>query len=267
MLFVCALGGASVCAEDKEGEGNSAKDDGDSTKVDVFFQELFFGQMVYPQEKGEIQLSTGFFQNSDEKRESRLPVVLEYGLTDNFQIAAGVPVEFKHHDEVSSGVGNIELEGYWNFHNNRSTGWASGVGFGLGLPSASPEVGDRAFFYEPFLIVARQIDRTGFNVSAGLEVKDFLDGEQETEVQGDIAAAVYRKFDHCVSLLELGIEVEQEKTTVRLAPGLYWHPAWTKAEIGVSFPMGLTTDTPDFGACLLVTREFQLKGRNNSHVD
>jgi hypothetical protein len=263
LIIASVLDAACVRADEEESEGNSAKNDGEAAKLQEFFQELFLGQMIYPQDNGEIQFSTGFFQATEEKRESRLPVLLEYGITDYFQIAAAVPVDFKRHEEAANGVGNIEFEVYWNYYNNPSNGWASGAGFGLGFPSASPDVGDRAFLYEPFVVVARQIDRAGINVSAGLEVKDFLEGEKETEVKGDIAAAIYRKFDHFVSLLELGMEVEREKTTVRLAPGLYWRPAWTKAEIGVSFPIGLTTDTPDFGAWLLITREFQPRKHNN----
>jgi len=265
-MFVFALGGAWGHAEDDD-DGGPDKGEKTSTKVDVFFQELFMGQIAYPQDKGEIQFSTGFFQNSDDKREDTLPVVLEYGVTDYFQVAAAVPVDFKHHEEVASGVGNIELEAYWNFLNNPKTGWMSGVGFGVGLPAASPDVGDRAFLYEPFCILGRQVGKTGVNVSAGLEIKDYLDDEEKTEVKGDIAAGIYRQFDHCVPLLELGVEVEREKTTVRLAPGLYWQPAWTEAEIGVSLPIGLTRETPDFGVWVLATMEFQPNGHKDSDDD
>jgi hypothetical protein len=172
-----------------------------------------------------------------------------------------LPVGFNRFRGASDGLGNVELESYWNFCNDRQTGRAYGVGFNLGLPATSQDVGDKALIYEPFFVVYRQFGEIGFNASAGLEVKNFLNGEK-TELEGDIALAAFRKVGPFVPLIELGLQVEEEKTELRLAPGLYWHPRWMKPEIGVSFPIGMTPATPNFGAWLLITWEF-----NNKEAD
>ena len=258
-MILAGLGCQSVAWADDDDDRH-----GEPARLEVFFQELFLGQMIHPQEKGEVQLTTGYFSAVETKHDARIPVAIEYGITDSFQIALGLPVDFKRLPERGEGVGNIELEGYWNFYNNPDTGWAYGVGFGLGLPNATMEVGDRAMIYEPFVVACRQYGSVGFNVSAGLEVKDFLDPEGQTEVQGNLALAVYRRFGRFIPLLELSTEIE-EQTKVRLAPGIYWRPSWTRAEIGVSLPIGLTAATPDFGVFLLATVEFEPKGRKHSH--
>jgi hypothetical protein len=236
----------------------------ESAKLDVFFQELFLGQMVYPQEKGEIQFTTGYFSAVESKHEARLPVVVEYGITDRLQVSVELPVDFKHSEETVDGVGNIELETFWNFYNDPESGWACGVGFGLGLPPATRGAGDAAVIYEPFVAACRQWDAWGMNASAGMEVKDYRRGE--TQVEGEFAWAVYRRWQQFTPLLELSVEVEPDETPVRLAPGLYWRPRSAPAEIGVSVPIGLTRAAPDFAVFVLATFEFQ-PGKRKRSVD
>lgn len=244
-----------------------AKGEGSGEKVPVFFEELFLGEIVHPQDKGEIQFTTGFMQAVEKKQEYALPVIVEYGITDYFQVAVGVPVQFKRSGDPADGVGNIEFDGYWNFHNNPDTGLALGTGFAVGLPTATPDVGKDAVIYEPYFIAYRHFDKTGVNFSLGLEVKDYTDREEETELEGFITMATFRQHENFVTLLELGIQIEEDETMVRLAPGLYWQPSWTKAEFGVSLPIGLTTDTPDFGVWMLATVEFEPKDRHGSDDD
>jgi len=263
-LIACAmfLAGAYLAA------GARADDRaGESTKVKPFFQELFLGELVYPQEQGEIQFTTGFLTATETKHDSRLPVIIEYGITDRLQIAVGLPIDFQQGQESADGVGNIELEGFWNFYNDAQSGWAAGIGFGLGLPAATPDVGDRALLYEPFLAACRQFDNLDFNASAGLEIKDFLDDAQPTEVNGVMALAAFRRFDRLIPLIELRVELEASGTPVRLAPGLIWQPPATSAELGISFPVGLTDDAPDFAVFFLATIELETRRRKPSDHD
>ena len=89
------------------------------------------------------------------------------------------------------------------------------------------------------------------------EVEDPIATGDETEVEGEIGLALFRRCDQFVPILELGIEIEADETSVRLAPALYWQPrGWANTEFGVSLPIGLTDDVPDLGVFLLMTREF-----------
>jgi hypothetical protein len=236
---------------------------GKSARLEPLFQQLFLGELVYPQDQGGIQFTTGFLTAAETKHESQLSVVVEYGITDRFQVAIEVPSDFERL-QGTGGVGNIELEGFWNFYSDAQAGWAAGVGFGLGLPSASSEVGDRAMLYQPFVAACRQFDTLGFNASAGLEVKDFLDSGQEPELRGAFALAAFRSFERFVPLLELSVELEEWETPVRLAPGVLWRPAGPSAEVGLSFPIGLH-DAPDVALFLMATIEFQPRRRTSAN--
>jgi len=224
-------------------------------KLDEFVQELFLGEIVYPQEAHEIQFTTGFLWNHDESDDWRLPVVLEYGLTDSLQIALELPVD--HVDEAdATGAGNLEVEAYWNFLNDPCTGWAAGAGFGIGLPTGSREVAENAVTYEPFLVAYRQLGcSTAFNVSAAVEIEDPQESDEESEVSGEVAAALLKRYDNFVLLMEAAVEIEEDEAPVTLAPGLYWQPGdvW---EVGFSLPVTLQGDSAEVGAFVLVTFEF-----------
>lgn len=215
--------------------------------VEQIFQELFLGESVYPQEARELQFTTGFLFAHERQHDSRIPVLIEYGLTDRLQIGIEVPIDFLGADD---GVGNIELEGYWNLLNDRRSGWAAGIGLGLGLPTATPEVGEEELIYEPFFIVYRELDSLAINFSAGLEIED------SSEITGELAVALIKRWKPFVLILETGLEIEPDETSLRLAPAIYWQPPCANWELGVSVPVGLNADTPDIGVFVLFTIEF-----------
>lgn len=225
--------------------------------VDEFFQELFLGESVYPQEAKELQLTTGFFAAHDGRNNYRLPVLIEYGLTDRFQIGVEVPIDFQHAgDKNASGAGQIEFETYWNVLNEPDSGWASGVGFALGIPSATPDVGEDSFVYEPFFVAYKQTSDVAVNVSATVEVEEQTDHREGNEIGSELAFAIMKRSEQVVFLLETGTEIESGGTQVRAAPGMYFHPPSRDWELGVSLPVGLTPDVPGIGAFVLFTREF-----------
>ncbi len=167
-----------------------------------------------------------------------------------------IPIGFlRTGPDNAEGVGNIELEAYYNCFNDPSTGQAFGLGLAVGLPTATPDVGERAVVYEPFFVTYKQFDSFGVNFSAGLEIEDPISGDDETEVGGDLGLAVFRRSGHFVYLIELGVEIEPTETLLRLAPGLYWQPC-PNLEFGVALPIGLTDETPDVGVLALLTVEF-----------
>ena len=230
----------------------------EESNVERIVEELFLGLVVYPQERGEFQFSTGFRSAHKKTDDFRLETFIEYGITDRLQIAAEFPVDFlRAEPEKIQGLGNVELETYYNFYNNPRCGRAYGVGFVLGLPTATPEVGERAMIYESFFVAYQEFKPFYFNFFAGIDVEDSLIAEEESQVGGDIALAVFRKYDQFVLDLELGIKIEEGETPVRLAPALYWHPRdWKDTEFAVSLPIGLTGETPNLGVLLMITKEF-----------
>lgn len=62
-------------------------------KIRELFQELPLGESVYPQEKGELQFTTGFRYPDEESDNWGTPVFFEYGITDYFQIGLEIPIQ------------------------------------------------------------------------------------------------------------------------------------------------------------------------------
>ncbi len=230
-------------------------------KVDEILQELFLGETAYPQDRHELQFSTGFFRGLENEDNVRLPVLFEYGVSDHIQIGVEFPIDFNRMGgEDAEGVGNIELEVYYNFRNDLCTGWAAGFGLGLGLPSVTTDVGEEAVIYEPFFVLYRDLDTVFFNFSAGLEIEDPTEFGEETQVNGQLAVAVFRTYEPFVIILEAAVDIETDRTLSRLAPGMYWQSPGRHWEVGISLPIGLNSDTPDIGVFALFTIEF---GGNN----
>lgn len=243
-VLVCCLSSVSLAQEDT---------------VEELLQELFLGESVYPQEAGELQFTTGFLWADKGADDFRIPMLLEYGLTDRLQIGVETPFDFlRTGSDDAEGLGNVELEVYWNVLNNPPSGWAGGVGFGLGLPTATSDVGEDALAYEPFFVLYRTFDCLAVNFSAALEIEDPLKAGEDTEVGAELAAAFIKpsRKSPLVYLFEAGAEIESDETAVRLAPGAYWQPPDANWEVGVSLPIGVTEAASDFGAFVLFTLEF-----------
>lgn len=226
-------------------------------EVEELLQELFLGESVYPQEAGEIQFSSGFFSTRVNRNDFEIPLLFEYGLTDRLQIGAEVPIGFLHSgDQEANGLGNAELEVYWNVLNNPRSRWAAGVGFALGLPAPSSEVGEEALIYEPFFVAYREFDSLAVNFSAGLEIEDPTEMAEETEIGGELAVALIRRWEPFALLMESSVEIEADETSTRLAPAVYWQPLHANWELGVSVPVGFHEGTTDVGVFILFTLEF-----------
>ncbi len=251
LLAACLMASTACGQEEAEEEGENL--------IRPMFEELFLGTIVYAQEEGALQVTSGFFWNQRREDYHRVPLILEYGITERFQIEAELPIDFERGGPGNAeGLGNVELGAYYNFYNNPCQGRAFGVGFELGLPSATNGVGKDALIYEPFFVAYQEFQPFAVNFSAGLEIEDPTVTGEETEVAGELAIAAFRRVGQFVPILELGMEIETEETDMRLAPGIYWKPPRHKGvEIGVSLPIGLTKSAPDIGAFLQINLEFE----------
>lgn len=255
------LTGASLAATLLFGRPSLAqegKPPGTGARLEPVFQELFLGELVFPQEQGEFQFTTGYCYAHRRDRDFQLPLLLEYGITNRFQVAAAFPIEFLYGETARpTGLGNVELEAYYTFVNDASAGRACGAGFAVGLPSATSGVGHRALRYEPILVAYQEFDAFAVNGFAGLEIEDPLSGDEPAQLGGQLGMAAFKQVGPLVPVLELLIEIEADESRARLAPGLYWRPHRPKKwELGVALPVGLTGDTPAFGVILLATWEF-----------
>lgn len=194
-------------------------------------QELFVAETVYPQDRGEVQL-TAFTPVSDAEHPRLLG---EYGITDRLQVAL-----------VSPAIGSDA--------NDEENAWEASVLYAL-LPDASPvavslemEVSlaeNQAPHWEPVLIAARGFGPVQLHGSVRTELDDPGD-----EVTGALAALV--DAGKLTPTLEAVWDAAGDDL---LVPGLFVHPT-DKVEAGIGVPVCLACDERPHGVRLMATVEF-----------
>jgi hypothetical protein len=230
------------------------RDDADD-QVPAYIQELFLGTIVYPQEQGEVQLTGGYFHGHESAHDSTFLFEIEYGITDRFQIGAEVASQHVP-DETFQDSQQCSIEAYYNFYSNRRTGRAYGIGFEYGLPIDAAGGEPRTSVYEPFLVAYQDYRDFALNLSAAMEIADPTPDAKKTEVGGDVSLAAFRRVGRMATILEANVEWDREVSLVRIAPGWYWQPFDAPLDLAVSFPIGLTDDTPDWSVFFLAIFEF-----------
>lgn len=232
-----------------EGEVDESDDD---PMIYQIVQELFLGVTVYPQEKGEWQFTTGYFQGTEVHHDGFIPLEVEYGITGRFQVGVGVPHNlFSSEEDYVEGVEYVGVELYYNFYNNPQSQTALGLGYEFGIPVRTLEDEPRTYLHEPFFIAYQQFGATAVNFSAGLEIAN---SSEETGIASEMALGVFREFGAFVPMIELGVEIDEQGVPLVLSTGLFWKPR-KGCEIGASLPIGLNDDAPDIGAAVLLILE------------
>src|SRR6476660_5031639 len=106
--LITALVAIPVVAEEKKEEA----------KVGELTNELFVGEKIYIQDKGELYLVLeGAFAHTNDGKETELSAELKYGLTDRLQLSAEFPVERVNPDngETHQGISDLTLAFNYNF--------------------------------------------------------------------------------------------------------------------------------------------------------
>jgi len=240
--------------------GIARAEDDEDDKIRERIQEFFVGEIVYPQDAGEVQLTTGFSHWNEGSERFTAPLGFEYGITDRFQVGAELPVTSRRtEDGVLEGIGRVELETLYNLVNRPDWGTAVSVGFGLGFPTARNRFEEEAYRYEPFFAFYQELGPSFLNVSAALELDDTISNGQKDEAGGEIALGIGLELGHFVPTLESVLELEEGGTTsVQLLPGFHWilGGPLEGLEIALGYSMGIDKDAPERGVLSLLTFKF-----------
>lgn len=233
--------------------------------------EYFLTTSVYPQERGEVQLTTNPRIEFEEGHRSVFPFAVEIGLTDRWQIEAEwVPLAVTRPEGLPgrSGVGDVELETQYSLMN--VGGSATHVAFGLGvtIPAGPEEAGgtEGETEFEPSISVARDLQTGGRpsqlfgQVTMGL-VRSEDDSEPEAHefvlgVGYVIAAGRVRwtaEVNWATNEWNGG-----DGTALYFAPGLVWDLPGTW-ELGFGAPIGVGGEAATLGMSLFVLYEFELR--------
>jgi hypothetical protein len=238
-------------------------------------QEVFQTGLVYPQERGEVQLSyTSRFSKG--KHHSALETLLnfEYGITDHWQIEVewnAMTRRTETGELATRGRGDLGIGTQYSFMNMRRSNFHSAIGFEVTFPTGNveKELGEGFIEYEPYVIVARDFPKlnnmqifsqvgVGFVQRVHRRVGE--DEEAPAAHEFNFNAGMFMPFRHMVFTGEFNLSTNRwnhggQEREMYLTPGVVWRlpRAW---ELGFGVPVGLTRDSDKAGAILRVVYEF-----------
>ena len=106
-------------------------------------QEVFQTGLVYPQERGEVQLSfTSRFSKRNDHSSLQTPLNLEYGITDRWQFEIewnAMSSRSETGETTTRGRGDLSIGTQYSFMNMRRSNFHSAIGFEISLPTGSVE--------------------------------------------------------------------------------------------------------------------------------
>ena len=212
-------------------------------------QEFFTAETAVVQEKGEVQLTLGiqYFEEGETKI-WETPFVLEFGITDQLQVAASTTHFWDKQSGMkqASGLGEVSVEIAYGILTDMDK-----LVLTAGLEAVFPEQDQRdsqiqedETEWEPFAIIARQIGAGQIHLGTGVSLE-----EKELEVH---LAGVY-PWKNWRGTLEFNgsFDDEEEKT---YTPGLTW--VTNGFEVGVGLVIGETQNVADNRLIVHFTREF-----------
>ncbi len=242
LLSLFALG-ADAWRESEDDESSSRS-----------IEELFLGELLFGQEVGELQVSTGLrVQRDGGDWSTTIPLLLEYGLTARLQLELQLPYEYEEHDGDSvSALGNPSLGALYQL-SDPTAERRFAIGGELTFPSISADVGEDGWSLEPFVLAFQRGERWDFNGGLGLELAHFS-GEEEWSAHA--ASGWITDLGPCAGTFEVFVEGDEAGIAVSAAPGLVWHLG--EFELGCAVAFGATDDAPDAELLITVTREFQV---------
>jgi hypothetical protein len=234
--------------------------------VEDVIEQLFLGETVYPQERFELQASTGIeWKRAGRHVDFAIPVELEFGVTDRFQLAVEAPVLFVRRDAgVIAGVGSVEASAFYNVISRRSLGLSFSAGLGIGSPASARELGSSSFAIRPVIVGYKELGPVHLNVSTEAAIA-LPSSTEAAEVGVEVALGVFVALGSLIPTLELAGEFEDE-SELSLAPGLLWHPC-CELELGLAVPIGLTKGSAGAGLLLHATWEIDLGGDHGQGGD
>ena len=223
-------------------------------------QEFFIAETVYPQEKKELQFTLRpVYWNNEQTETVRIPLQIEYGFTNRFQVELSLPYNFNYpkYQQNNKGIGNTEVSFLYNLLGGNKP-FALSLSFGVGLPTANKEKltdedGDE-FEWEPAIIIAKQIGSA--QIHAGL-AGELINGK--SALNYNIAAVLPVANWRC--MLELN-GTNNDRKMFYLTPGLVWK-GLEDFELGAGFSKSITNNTDGWSVILMLTYELNLIKRTN----
>jgi hypothetical protein len=271
LLAVMVISFSPACAradDDDEAAGST-------NNVERPIEELFKTDVIYPERKGELELElASFYQNHAGGDTWTIPLSLEYGLNNRWQVEAEWDCLVQHFPENQSavrGVGDLEVGTQYSFMNIGGSLFHIAPRFSIQAPVGDVNKGLSEGFleYEPAVILARdfpELHRAQFFTEIGASLVQRVntpkaaDDTEPAAHELNIGTGVFVLFPHEAPTLEFnwanntwnhhGTENE-----MYLTPGYLWRMS-LEVEIGLGIPIGLNNGSDRFEVSAHVVWEF-----------
>jgi hypothetical protein len=257
------------------GFGTAEAQEGDGKYVQLV-NEYFLTNSVYPQDRGELQLTTYPRIDFEDGHLFAFPVAVEFGLTDRWQVEAEwVSLAVNRPDGLPgrSGGGDFELETQYSLMNVGGSSTHVALGFGVTIPAGPQEAGGsegRAEF-EPSISVARDFPSGGrpsqlfgqvaVGFAGGEETTSGLEGTEPEASELFLGVGYVIATGRARWTAELSWATDEwnggDESELYMAPGLVWDlpDTW---ELGIGTPIGLGGKAVPFGLSMFLLYEFEL---------
>lgn len=247
-------------------------------------QEVMETELVYPQERGELQFTTGF--RSQWNRGERLfawPVTFEYGLTDHCQVQmewGGATLSRIPNQGMVRGAADLNLGAKYSFMQVAGSPFHLALQMEVGLPTGTlkNEIGEGLVEMEPSIMIARDFPKLRYAqafAQAGLGLvhrvrrafPDLHGDDDEVDAHKvRFSGGIMAPIRSIVVTSEVAWESNRwsggKENQVYFTPGAVFRlPAGWEAGVGVA--VGVTPATPRVGLRIQLTREFSRRGETD----
>jgi hypothetical protein len=251
-------------------------DDGGSTnRVKRPIEELFKSDVVYPEENGEFEVElASVYQDHAGANTWTIPVSVEYGLTDRWQVEAewnSLVQRYVPNHSVARGLGDLELGSQYSFLNIGGSSFHIAPRFSIGVPlgDVNKDLSEGFLEYEPAVILARdfpELHHTQFftEIAASLvqRVNSPANAEDKEPAAHELnwGSGFFVLFPRAAATLEYNWANNQwnhhgTENEMYLTPGCLWR-ARRNVEIGLGLPVGLNHGSDRFEVMAHIVWEF-----------
>jgi hypothetical protein len=250
---------------------------GRAEEARALLQELFRSETVYPQGKGELQLTvTPEFIGGD-RDSARTSAVLEYGISSAWQVGFGLDTTVTKRTAplgTDSQGDELELGIKRSFMNVRDSSTSLALGFETTRPAAanSEDGVEKHAEYGPFVVIAKDLRRWNAQIfaQAGLNLRSLREQgvemeelEEEEDDRTEWAVGGFFQAGPVVLTHELNWISPRwgqlsDRRQVYWTPGVVWHMGSENGwELGLGASLGLTRSSDPLRVALKLTGEFE----------
>lgn len=222
------------------------------TELEQSAEEVFWAELVYPQERGELQIALSPWINTSSNI-GQTPFVVEYGLSDSWQLEA----EWSGPGYNSESTA-LELGTKYSFLDLFDAGVHAAIG-------SEMEFSDEGMATEPFVVLAKDFPQLAnlhlfSQASIELELSEEDDPLEEEALGWSLHIGALLPGERLHFSAELGW-IQEDDLHTYVTPGAIWE-ILEGFQVGVGIPIGLSDAADTFRISSFLTYEFELFERD-----